>query len=116
MPLAEGLLALIAFIVLKQPGTSDVLFTVLALLIICSVLAAVLTLFLSAEKTRTQWLLFAIGAVLTPVGAYFMIQDAGEPVMFSLGILLYLGGPVLISALFTLIHRALKITRTSELT
>ncbi|WP_157226078.1 hypothetical protein [Rhodococcus sp. AW25M09] len=69
--------------------------------------AALISTRLARRSRRTIALATIVGVVLTVIGAVYMVKDASEPVIFSLGGLVYPGGSLTLSGLINLVsHRS----------
>ncbi len=82
---------------------SDALFIASIFLCVFAGFAALISTKLSRLSRRTIALLTILGLILTGIGAAFMVKDASEPVIFSLGGLIYPGGSLALSGIINLL-------------
>ncbi|MDV6233104.1 hypothetical protein [Rhodococcus cercidiphylli] len=87
---------------------SDALFIASIFLCVFAGFAALISTWLSRQSRRTIALLTILGLILTGIGAAFMVKDASEPVIFSLGLLIYPGGSLALSGVINLVSRGLR--------
>lgn len=61
-----------------------------------------------SEPANHRALATVVGVVLTGVGSVYLVKDASEPVIFSLGFLTYPGGSLALSGVINLVSRGLR--------
>ncbi len=82
---------------------SDALFIASIFLCVFAGFAILISTWLSHQSRRTMALATVAGVVLAGIGAVYMVKDASEPVIFSLGFLLYPGGSLALSGFINLV-------------
>lgn len=87
---------------------SDALFITSIFLCVFAGFAALISTWLSRRSRRTIALATVVGVVLTGVGSVYLVKDASEPVIFSLGLLIYPGGSLALSGVINLVSRGLR--------
>lgn len=92
---------------------SDALFIASIFLCVFAGFAALISTRLSRQSRRTIALATVAGVVLTGVGAVYMVKDASEPVIFSLGLLLYPGGSLALSGFINLVSSRRRNPRSN---
>lgn len=91
----------------------DALFIASIFLCVFAGFAALISTRLSRQSRRNIALATVAGVVLTGIGAVYMVKDASEPVIFSLGLLVYPGGSLALSGFINLVSNRRRKPRSN---